>query len=213
MDGSVWPLFGLRIVTPRVLLRYPDDDDVQALAALAALGVHDRATMPFTYPWTDVEPPELQRQTMQWCWRQRAEWTLDHWSLPFTVVVDGEVVGQQGAMADNYPKLREAATGSWLGRAHQGRGIGKEMRAALVHLLFAGLGAEYALTGAFHDNAASLGVTSSLGYEEEGRRRALRRDTPDWLVGFRLPRTVWEERRRDDIVIEGLDPCLPMFGL
>ena len=87
------------------------------------------------------------------------------------------------------------------------------MRAAVVHLLFAGLGAEYALTGAFHDNAASLGVTRSLGYEEEGRRRALRRDTPDWLVGFRLPRAVWEERRRDDIVIEGLDPCLPMFGL
>ena len=121
MDGSVWPLFGLRIVTPAgACSATPTTTTCMALAELAAQGVHDPATMPFTYPWTDVEPPELQRQTAQWYWRQRAEWTLEHWSLPFTVVVDGEVVGQQGAMADNYPKLREAATGSWLGSGPPG---------------------------------------------------------------------------------------------
>lgn len=213
MERAIWPLFGLRVVTPRVVLRYPSDDDVLALADLAAAGIHDPATMPFTYPWTDIEPPEQQRQSAQWYWRQRAEWTPDHWNLPFVVVVGGDIVGQQGAMADDFPKLRQASTGSWLGRAYQGRGIGKEMRAAILHLLFEGLGAEYAQSGAFHDNLASLGVTRSLGYEEEGRRRTLRRGEPDWLIGYSLPRTVWERRRRDDIRIEGLEACLPLFGL
>jgi RimJ/RimL family protein N-acetyltransferase len=213
MDSSVWPLAALRIVTPRVVLRYPDDDDVFALAALAARGVHDPATMPFTFPWTDAEPLALQRSSAQWYWRQRAEWSVEHWNLTFAVVVDGEVVGTQGVMADSFPVLREVSTGSWLGRSYQGKGIGKEMRAAVVQLAFDGLGAAYALTGAFHDNEASLAVTRSLGYAEEGRRRVLRRDQPDWLVGYRLSREQWEPRRRGDIVIEGLDPCLDMFGV
>ena len=213
MDSSPWPLFGLRVVTPRLVLRYPDDADVVALAELAAGGVHDPATMPFTFPWTDVAPPEQQRLSAQWYWRQRAEWRLEHWSLPFAVVVDGELVGQQGAEADDYPKLHEASTGSWLGLAHQGKGIGKEMRAAILHFLFEGLRAEYATSGAFLDNDRSIAVSHALGYAEAGRRRTLRRDVPDWLIGFRLPRSEWERRRRADIEIEGLAPCLGMFGL
>ncbi len=39
-------------------------------------------------------------------------------------------------------------TGSWLGRAHQGRGLGKEMRQAALHIIFAGLGAQQAVTRA-----------------------------------------------------------------
>ena len=132
---------------------------------------------------------------------------------PFAIVVDGDVVGLQDAEAINYPKLLEASTGSWLGLAHQGKGIGKEMRAAILHFLFEGLGAAYATSGAFHDNARSIAVSESLGYAEAGRRRTLRRDAPDWLVGFRLPRDEWERRRRGDIEIEGLEPCLEMFGL
>jgi hypothetical protein len=43
MAPPTWPLFGLRLVTPRVVLRYADDSDVLALAELASLGVHDPA--------------------------------------------------------------------------------------------------------------------------------------------------------------------------
>jgi RimJ/RimL family protein N-acetyltransferase len=105
------------------------------------------------------------------------------------------------------------ATGSWLGQEYQGQGIGKEMRAAVLHFAFAGLDAAYALSGAWHDNLASQKVSEAFGYEEEGRRRALRREEPDWLVGLRLSRQRWEPQRRDDIVIEGLDQCIDMFGL
>jgi RimJ/RimL family protein N-acetyltransferase len=209
---TYWPLFGLRVRTPRVELRYPDDDDALALAELAARGVHDPAFMPFEIAWTDAPSPELERSSLQFYWRQRADWSVDDWHLPMAVLVDGEPVGTQGVSAKHFSKTKVASTGSWLGQAHQGKGIGKEMRAAILHLIFAGLGADAALSGAWHDNGPSLGVSRSLGYEENGEDVALRRDVADRQIRLRLDRAGWEPRRRDDIEIEGLEPCLPMFG-
>src|SRR4051794_4505771 len=65
MKTEHWPLFGLRVDTPRLTLRYPDDDDAVALAELGAHGVHDPGWMPFSIPWTDVEPPLQQRYSLQ----------------------------------------------------------------------------------------------------------------------------------------------------
>ena len=115
-------------------------------------------------------------------------------------------------LAERFAVLRTVGTGSWLGRIYQGKGIGTEMRAAVLHLAFAGLGADYALSSAFADNEASIGVTRRLGYEEIGRRLLVRRDAPAWMIDFRLPRSRWEEHRRDDIVIVGLDACRELFG-
>jgi RimJ/RimL family protein N-acetyltransferase len=212
MRTEHWPLFGLRIETPSLTLRYPDDDDAVALADLAAEGIHDPAWMPFSFPWTDVAPPMLQRGSLQHVWRTRAEWTPQQWHLPMAVVVDGDIVGVQAMLAEHYPTLRTVSTGSWLGRRYQGKGIGTEMRSAILHLAFAGLGAEHALTRAFVDNDASLAVTRRLGYEDTGRQLVVRRDAPAWMLAFGLARSRWEERRRDDIVIVGLDACLELFG-
>jgi RimJ/RimL family protein N-acetyltransferase len=203
-----WPLFGLRIRTPRVELRYPTDDDASALAELAERGIHDPDTMPFGIPWTDQGPA----QHLQFFWRNRAEWTPEQWHCPLVTLLDEEVVGTQGIFANHFATLRTFETGSWLGRAHQGKGIGKEMRAAIVHLGFAGLSAIEAVTGAWHDNHPSLGVTRALGYLDNGEQRMPRRDEGDRMLKFRLPREVWEQRRRDDIEIEGLEPCLELFG-
>jgi len=208
-----WPLFGLRVVTPRLELRYADDADVDALTTLSEQGVHDPAFMPFSIPWTDAQPPHRARGAMQHYWRTRADFTVDSWTVNFVTVVDGEVVGMQGAIGRDFLKLREVETGSWLGLAHQGKGLGTEMRAAILHFAFDGLSAAYALSGAWHDNHASHGVSRKLGYEEVGQVRMLRRGEPDWMVKLRLPRERWEASRRDDITIEGLDGCLDMFGL
>jgi RimJ/RimL family protein N-acetyltransferase len=208
-----WPLFGLRVVTPRVELRYPDDDIVADLAALTAKGVHDPATMPFMIPWTDAPVEHLPRNSAQFFWRNRATWTTDEWHCTLAVLVDGEPLGVQDVFAKHFASLRTFETGSWLGRAHQSKGVGKEMRAAALHLGFAGLGANVAITGAWHDNAASLGVTRSLGYVPNGEEILLRRDKPDVMLHFRMARADWEARRRDDITIEGLEPCLGLFGI
>ena len=66
-----WPLFGLRVETPRLTLAYPTDDDLDALNAVASRGIHDPSVMPFLIPWTD-DPPEIRpRKSLQFGWGLR----------------------------------------------------------------------------------------------------------------------------------------------
>ena len=207
-----WPLFDLRITTPRLELRYVDDDIAAALMDIAATdGVHAPDFMPFTIPWTRLEPPLLQQQGMQHYWRMRAETSPDGWHVAMAVFDDGTLVGVQDLNAKQFAVTRTITTGSWLGRSHQGKGIGKEMRAAVLHLGFDGLGAEVAETSAFADNPSSIGVTRALGYTENGWYLDAREGVQARHLRFLMTRDDWERRRRDDITVEGLEACLPQL--
>lgn len=208
-----WPLAGLRLTTPRLELRVPTESDLDALASLAAAGVHDPGLQPFAVPWTDVSPPERARSVLQYHWSRRAAWKPELWSLELAVLRDGAVAGTQGMSAEDFAVLREVSTGSWLGLGYQGHGIGTEMRAAVLHLAFAGLGAEFATSGAFSDNASSLGVSRKLGYAPDGIMRRIRRGLPATDVRLRLDRQTWAATSAVPVTIHGLEPCLPMFGL
>lgn len=210
--ATFWPLFDLTVRTPRLELRLPREEEFAALVALADLGVHDPETMPFFVPWTDLPAPARARSMAQWLWRNRAEWSVEKWTLTTTAFVDGEPIGMQDLAAEHFGAVRSVQTGSWLGRAHQGRGLGREMREAILHLAFAGLGAQEALSGAFDDNAASLATSRSIGYRENGEARGHRREGWGRTVRFRLARADWERRRRDDVEIVGLEGCLDQFG-
>jgi hypothetical protein len=109
MSHPIWPLFDLRVRTPRLELRYVDDLLGEALATLAADGVHDPATMPFAFPWTDVQPPEQQRCTMQWYWRCRAAFEPTSWNLDLAVLVAGVPVGSASLRGTDFPVLRTFA--------------------------------------------------------------------------------------------------------
>jgi RimJ/RimL family protein N-acetyltransferase len=146
-------------------------------------------------------------------WSQRAAWKPSSWSLDLAVVRDGTVVGTQAVSARDFAILREVSTGSWLGREYHGLGIGTEMRAAVLHLAFAGLGAEYATSGAFSDNPASQRISRKLGYAENGVDRQLSRGRPATVQRFRLDRQAWEATHSIPVRITGLEPCLQMFGL
>ena len=208
-----WPLFDLLVRTPRLELRYPDDELAAAVAELTTEPIHDPATMPFSIPWTDGPAEYRARGALQFWWMRRATWTAEEWSCPMAVLLDGRPVGMQDMTATHFATLKAFKTGSWLTQRVQGDGIGKEMRAAILHLGFAGLGAERAGTSAFHDNHSSLGVTRALGYEPNGVSVEMRREQPDTQLHFTMTRAQWEARRRDDIEIEGLEPCLELFGL
>jgi RimJ/RimL family protein N-acetyltransferase len=105
----------------------------------------------------------------------RAALASDDWTVTVLVRQDGEVVGTQGLSGKDYAATREVSTGSWLGRTHQGQGIGTEMRSAVLLLAFDHLGAGTARSGAFIDNIASLAVSRKLGYRPDGTyRRATR---------------------------------------
>lgn len=112
------------------------------LTALAADGVHDPAWQPFSVEWTDASPLERARSVLQYHWSRLGAWRPDDWELNLAVFRAG------------------------------GQGFGTRMRAAVLGLAFDGLGAQFAVSGAFTD-----------------------------------------ARPRDKVRIEGLQPCLPMFGL
>ncbi|HSL59318.1 MAG TPA: GNAT family protein, partial [Acidimicrobiales bacterium] len=84
---------------------------------------------------------------------------------------------------------------------------------AVLHLAFDGLGAVEAHSGAWHDNARSHAVSARLGYEENGRRVEVRRDRADEMVLLRLTWERWAAGRRDDVAVDGLEPCLALFVL
>lgn len=213
MTHPIWPLFDLEVRTPRLSLRYVDDELGAELARLAATGIHDPEWMPFSIPWTDAESPELERDAMRFYWRSRAETTVTNFRTPLAVIENGTVVGASDLVAADYPVLRSFETGSWLGRRHQGRGLGKELRIATLTLGFVGLDAVEATTGAYADNAPSLGVTRSLGYEQTRRHRTVRRDQASELLGFTMSREHFETIRRDDITLHGIDAVRAFLGI
>ncbi|MEV4005116.1 GNAT family N-acetyltransferase [Actinomadura sp. NPDC049753] len=208
-----FPALGLRLRTPRLELRLPSPEELAALADLAAEGVHDPETMPFMVPWTDRPPAEVARGVVQHHWRTLGEWTPEKWELDLTVFHKGEVVGQQTLWARDLVVLRQVETGSWLGRRHHGQGIGTEMRAAVLHLAFAGLDAEEAVSAAFEDSHASSAVSRKLGYQPNGVDRHVIRGAVTIERRYRLTRADWERHRTVPVTIEGLAPCRTMLGL
>lgn len=149
---------------------------------------------------------------MQWQFGRWASLTADEWHLPFVVLEAGVVVGTQELHGAKFGVRREVGTGSWLGRAHQQRGIGTQMRAAALHLAFAELGAQWATTTAYEDNAASNGVTRRLGYEPDGVEIDERRGQPARLLRYRLSREKWQAQDREPVEVEGIASCLPLLG-
>jgi RimJ/RimL family protein N-acetyltransferase len=209
---SAWPLFELRVRTPRLVLRSPTDDDLFALIEVARAGVHDPDQMPFAVAWTDLAPPAFEQSFLSFFWGCRASWTPEAWQLPLAVVLEDRPVGIQDLKATGFPTLRTVETGSWLGRAYQRQGLGTEMRAAVLALAFDGLGALVATSGVIEGNAASERVSQKLGYEPNGEALVAPRGIPVVEHRYRLTRERWDPDRYP-VRIEHLEACRAMFGL
>jgi RimJ/RimL family protein N-acetyltransferase len=213
MTLTHWPLSGLRLRTPRLEMRLPTLAELDELASLAAEGIHDPGVQPFPVAWTDLPPEDRARSVLQFQLSQWGAWSPADWSLNLVADLDGVIVGTQGVSGRHFDVLREFNTGSWLGQRYQGQGLGTEMRCAVLHLGFARLGAEFAISDAFTDNLASLGVSRKLGYLPDGIRRQSIRGRPAVIQMLRLDRAGWQAHRQVPVEIAGLAPCLPSFGL
>ena len=159
------PLTRLRLRTPRLELRLATRAEARRLFAVAEAGIHEPGAMPFEVPWTDDldETDFVAHVTGS---------TAD--SIRFTVFHEGAPIGVQGL--DVHPEW--VTTGSWLGRAYQGRGLGTEMRAAVLTYAFGIRDARIARSGAIAGNPQSLGVSRKLGYEIVGSHLVSPRGTP-----------------------------------
>lgn len=166
-----WPLTHLTLTTPDLVLRVPNERQLDELAQVAADGIHPPGAVYFPQPWASGAPEQTARNVLQNHWWARGDWCEDNWRLLLAVFHDGHVIGQQNLSAHDFHVTREARTGFWLGQQYQGRGFGTQMRAAALHLAFVSLCAERVSSTAFADNTASRRVSEKFGYVPNGVRR------------------------------------------
>jgi RimJ/RimL family protein N-acetyltransferase len=204
---DIAPLYGLRLRARRVELRLPTLPEVEALREVALAGIHPPEFMPFSVAWTD--DPELAEFGAYHEMRRR-DWTPEAWGLELGVWLEGEPVGIQALMSECFAETRRVGTGSWLGQRYQRRGVGTEMRTAVLELAFRELGAETARSGAIEGNAASLRVSEKLGYRIVGHGTVEPRGVAIDHTDVELRRVDWQPPFA--VEIEGLEQCLPLFG-
>jgi len=205
-----WPLRHLVLRTPRLELRPDDDAGLLELVDLAHRGIHPPDQMPFLFPWTDQPKDVLGRNTVQYHWAKRAAVGPDAWSVHFLIRHEGTVIGTQELRGEDFAVTRLVRSGSWLGRDHQGQGLGTEMRAAVLLFAFDHLGARQAQSEAFVDNPRSLAVSRKLGYRDNGRTTQARRGEPAEEQCFVIEpdqfiRPEWT------LEVSGLEDCLPLL--
>jgi RimJ/RimL family protein N-acetyltransferase/predicted GNAT family acetyltransferase len=204
-------LTGLRIHTPRLDLRLATRAELRALAEVARRGIHPRSEMPFTVAWTDgVSSPSFVDAFVAHHEDRLAAWKRSNWTLNLVAFHRGRPIGSQAIRAQSFARTRRVETGSWLGRRWQRRGLGTEMRAAVLELAFRGLGAREAWSGAHDDNIASFRVSEKLGYAVDGEEWHRPRGERVHTVRLVRRRRGW--RSPVPVTIEGLAPLLPLFG-
>ena len=212
MSAHPWPLFDLRLRTPHLELRLPTDDDLLELVRVARAGIVDEDRTVFLVPWHKLPSPAFERQFLLHWWSDRSRWTPTRWSLGLAVIEDGRPIGVQELLASDFAITRTVASGSWLGREFQGRGLGTEARAAILALAFDGLDAVAAESGYFEGNAVSARVSEKLGYQVIGDVTLAVEGRAAHEIKVRCTRQSWA-RDLVPVAIEGLAPCLNLFGV
>ena len=168
-----WPLFDLRLVAPGLDLRPMTEAD---LAGIADRLPDDWDQDPAAESY-DVGDRHLARGIVahQHYWTCYGTWRPQAWRLNFVVREADEIIGVQELKGAGFPVLRTVDSSSFLVAAARGRGYGKQMRRAVLALAFGPLQARAAISSAWHDNHASLGVSRALGYRPNGESLHARR--------------------------------------
>jgi RimJ/RimL family protein N-acetyltransferase len=208
-----YPPLNLQLRTPRLVLAAAADDLLERLIPVVRAGVAGPGPLPFDPMSLYKDSPEREWRWLRGIRAGRAHVDRNWWRLYFVVMVDGEPAGMQDLIGVRFAELGTVGTFSWLGPGYRGRGLGTEMRAAALHLAFAGLAAREAASEAFTDNYASNRVSQALGYEPNGTSWTTRRGEAGLLTCWKLTRERWETTRRDDMEVAGVQDCLPVLGL
>jgi RimJ/RimL family protein N-acetyltransferase len=206
------PLYELRLRTSRLELRLGTHEELVELGRLAEQGVHPREEMPFAVAWTDrIGEPDFLVGFVEYHEGHLRDWSPERWELGLLVWERGTLAGTQAIFAKSFAETRHVGTGSWLGREFQGRGVGTEMRAAVLELAFRGLGADETESDWLAGNEASRRVSEKLGYVEVAVGSVSPRGAPVPAHDVRITREAWVSPV--EVEIEGLEPCLPLFGV
>jgi RimJ/RimL family protein N-acetyltransferase len=139
--AHTYPLLNVEVRTPRLTLAGASDELLERLVPLVRAGVADAEPWPFDDPISFyADSPEREWQWLRGIWAGRGRVSAEFWRLYFAVLVDGVPVGMQDLIAKNFTRFGTVSSFSWLAPGSRGQGLGKEMRAAILQLAFAGLG-------------------------------------------------------------------------
>ena len=209
--GEVWPVHGLALRTTDVELRVMTEADLGPICRALPDDVElDPAAT--TYAGLD-ERSGRSAIVAQGYWRALGTWSPESWALPFVVRSSGGVVlGVQWLEGPEFRTDRVVDSSSWLVLEARGSGLGKQMRTAVLELAFGLLGAVAAVSSAVLTNAASLGVSRSLGYQDT--HTSVLEHSGETLQHLRLERSAWVRSAPGRTVeVSGADAALPFFGL
>jgi RimJ/RimL family protein N-acetyltransferase len=208
---TYWPLLDLRLTSGDLELAPLVEAD---LAEVVRLLPADLELNPAATRFAVDESTHRGVVVHQEYWRSYGTWTTQAWRFHLAVRRDGQLLGLQELEGNEFPRLRTVDTSSWVVEAARGAGFGKAMRRAVLALAFDHLGARAAITSAWHDNHASLGVSRSLGYRPNGESLLARGDGVDTLVHLRMTLDDWRAAGgAPAVTVTGVREALPLFGL
>ena len=209
-----WPLRGLRLRTPDLVLRPMVEADLDRVADELPADVGLDPSLP---RFAGLDPAAARGAAVhQMYWRSLGTWSVETWRLPLVVLAADRVVGVQDLEAERFATTRTVDSSSHLVAAARGRGWGQQARRAILAFAFDVLGAERAISSAWVHNLASLGVSRALGYRRthETTEPAEHGGGTDTMVHVELSRADWlASGQAASVRIEGADPCRPFFGL
>ena len=214
VDRNYWPLRELRLRTSDLVLRPTTGADLAAIAATLSADAARDPQLP-RFPGLD-ERTSRAVSAYQSYWQSVGSWSVDNWRLDLVVLLGDRIIGVQSLEGEDFLVLRTVDSASHLSSNNRGRGWGKPARRAVLSLAFGPLGAEYAITSAWHDNAASLGVSRALGYRPNGESRHRSDSGPgaDTMIHMRMSRAEWEASgQAGSVEISGFESCRALFGL
>jgi RimJ/RimL family protein N-acetyltransferase len=147
---------GLRLETPRLLLRLPEPRDADAIVrGFANINVVQNLDNP---PWP------YRREHAETFIAEALHAYEEGRGIPCAVTLDGDMIGMVGV------RQREGAPylGYWIAEPHWGRGFATEAGEALVRRFFSNSREDRLNSGAILENPASVQVLRKLGFEEKG---------------------------------------------
>lgn len=207
---EVWPLRGIRLLTPDLELRPATEADLPALFDILP---DDLEVDPSSTRYAGIDEGSNRRVILaQGYWRAMGLWSPSDWVIPFVVRRGNEPIGMQALEGPDYGAERIVDSWSWLERGSRGQGLGKQMRTAILELAFGHLGARAAISSAVLANVSSLGVSRALGYVDTHQSGLAHSN--ETLQHLRLESDAWVASGRGaEVRVEGVAATLPFFGL
>ena len=131
MEPLDWPLPGLRLRTPDLLLRPTTEADLSAVAATLSADIATDPRLP-RFPGLD-ERISRAVAAHQSYWQSVGNWSVDNWRLDFVVVVGERIIGVQSLEGEDFRKYPVGGVGKPAGDSRGGSGQDRPSRIALQH--------------------------------------------------------------------------------